>query len=103
MRRMDRDLVEHLDEPAMNRSLYGFCASFESNIYVANLAHHYLPLLPKEIRTNLWLSSTSDAEKSLRLYVGFLWSELRQRLYTLYTTITHKKAEKQTHKYYIII
>ena len=27
--------------------------------------------IPKEVRTDLWLSKTSDAEKSLRLYVGF--------------------------------
>ena len=27
--------------------------------------------IPKEVRTDLWLSKTSDAEKSVRLYVGF--------------------------------
>ena len=27
--------------------------------------------IPKEVKTDLWLSSTSDAEKSVRLYVGF--------------------------------
>ena len=27
--------------------------------------------IPKEVRTGLWLSNTSDAEKSVRLYVGF--------------------------------
>ena len=27
--------------------------------------------IPKEVRTDLWLSNTSDAEKSVRLYVGF--------------------------------
>ena len=26
---------------------------------------------PKEVRTDLWLSQTSDAEKSIRLYIGF--------------------------------
>ena len=26
--------------------------------------------IPNEVRTDLWLSSTSDAEKSVRLYVG---------------------------------
>ena len=35
MRRMDRGLVEHLDEPAMNLCLYGFYASLESNICMA--------------------------------------------------------------------
>ena len=32
--------------------------------------------IPNEVRTDLWLSSTSDAERSVRLYVGFLGSEL---------------------------
>ena len=27
--------------------------------------------IPNEVRTDLWLSSTSDAERSVRLYVGF--------------------------------
>ena len=27
--------------------------------------------IPNEVRADLWLSSTSDAEKSVRLYVGF--------------------------------
>ena len=36
---------------------------------------HFGPIL-KEVRTDLWLSSTSDAEKSVRLNVGFPGSEL---------------------------
>ena len=32
--------------------------------------------IPKELRTNWSLSSTSDAEKSMRLYVGFPGSDL---------------------------
>ena len=32
--------------------------------------------IPNEVRTDLWLSSTYDAEKSVRLYVGFPGSEL---------------------------
>ena len=32
--------------------------------------------IPNEVRTDLWLSSTSNAEKSIRLYVGFPGSEL---------------------------
>ena len=27
--------------------------------------------IPKVVRTDLWLHKTSDAEKSVRLYVGF--------------------------------
>ena len=71
---MDRGLVEHLAEPAMNRCLYGFYASLESNKYLAYRVR--LGSIPKEVRTDLWLSSTSDAEKSVRLYVGFPGSEL---------------------------
>ena len=32
--------------------------------------------IPNEVRTDLWLSSTSDAERAVRLYVGFPGSEL---------------------------
>ena len=32
--------------------------------------------IPNEVRTDLWLSSTSDAERSVKLYVGFPGSEL---------------------------
>ena len=32
--------------------------------------------IPNEVTTDLWLSSTSDAEKAMRLYVGFPESEL---------------------------
>ena len=31
--------------------------------------------IPKEVRTDLWLSNTSDAEKPVRLHVGFPGSE----------------------------
>ena len=32
--------------------------------------------IQNEVKTDLWLSSTYDAEKSVRLYVGFPGSEL---------------------------
>ena len=44
MGRMNRGLVEHLDEPAMNLICIDFCASLESNICMANLAHRHLSL-----------------------------------------------------------
>ena len=56
--------MDNLYEPTMNLCLYGFCASMDSNICMANLSHRH------------WLSSTSDAEKSVRLHVGFPGSEL---------------------------
>ena len=37
-----------------------------------------LVFIPNEVRTDLWLSCTSDAETSVRLYVGFPGSELSQ-------------------------
>ena len=37
--------------------------------------------IPNEVRTGLWLSSTSDAEKSVRLYAGFPGSELSPSSY----------------------
>ena len=32
--------------------------------------------IPNEMRTDLWLFSTTDADRSVRLYVGFPGSEL---------------------------
>ena len=52
-----------------------FNASLESNKYMANRVRPHFDLFPKEVRTDLWLSSTFDAEKSVRLYVGFLMSQ----------------------------
>ena len=62
---MDRGLVEYLVEPAMNRCLYGIYASLESNKYMANRVLSSFGSIPKEVRTDLWLSSTFDAEKTL--------------------------------------
>ena len=71
MRRMDRGLVEHLDEPAMNLCLYGFLCIFGIQYMYGRSSSSSLVSIPNEVRTDLWLSSTSDAEKSVRLYVGF--------------------------------
>ena len=76
MRRMDRGLVEHLDEPAMNLCLYGFLCIFGIQYMYGKSSSSSLVSIPNEVRTDLWLSSTSDEEKSLRLYVGFPGSEL---------------------------
>ena len=59
---MDRGFVEHLDEPAINLCLYGFCASLESNLCNKSSSSS-LVSIPNEVMTDLWLSSTSDAEK----------------------------------------
>ena len=76
MRRMDRGLVEHLDEPAMNLCLYGFLCIFGIQYMYGKSSSSSLISIPNEMRTDLWLSSTSYAEKSVRLYVGFPGSEL---------------------------
>ena len=76
MRRLDRGLVEHLDEPAMNLCLYGFLCIFGIQYMYGKSSSSLLVSITNEVRTDLLLSSTSDAEKSVRLYVGFPGSEL---------------------------
>ena len=61
---MDRGLVEHLDEPAMNLCLYGFLCIFGIQYMYGKSSSSSLVSIPNEVRTDLWLSSTSDAEKS---------------------------------------
>ena len=73
---MDRGLVEHLDEPEMNLCLYGFLCIFGIQYMYGKSSSSLLVSIPNEMRTDLWLSSTSDTEKSVRLYVGFPGSEL---------------------------
>ena len=68
---MDRDLVEHLDEPAMNLCLYGFLCILGIQFMYDKSSTSSLVSIQNEVRTDLWLSSTSDADKSVRLYVGF--------------------------------
>ena len=76
MKRIDRGLVEHLDEPAMNLCLYGFLCIFGIKYMYGKSSSSSLVSIPNEVRTDLWLSSTSDTETSVRLYVGFSGSEL---------------------------
>ena len=81
---MDRGLVEHLDEPAMNLCLYGFLCFFGIKYMYGKSSSSSLVSIPNEMRTDLcdlsedrvWLPSTSDAEKSVGLYVGLSWYEL---------------------------
>ena len=54
-----------------------FCnVSFAVQYMYGKSSSSSLVSIPNEVRTDLWLSSTSDAEKSVRLYVGFPGSEL---------------------------
>ena len=73
---MDRGLVEHLDEPAIILCLYGFLCIFWIQYMYGKSNSSSFVYIPNEVRTDLWLSSTSDAEKWVRLYVGFSGSEL---------------------------
>ena len=75
MRRMDKSLVEHFDEPAMNLCFYRFLCIFEIQYMYGKSSSSSLVSIPNEVRTDLWLSSTSDAEKSVRFYEGFPGSE----------------------------
>ena len=70
VRRIDRGFLEHLDEPRMNLCLYGFLCIFEIQYIYGKSSLSSLVSIPNEVRTDLWLSSTSGAEKSVRLYVG---------------------------------
>ena len=76
MRRIDKGLEEHFDEPAMNLCLYGFLCIFGIQYMYGKSSSSSLVSIPNEVRTDLWLSSTSDEERSVRLYVGFPGSEL---------------------------
>ena len=63
--------MKPLDELATNIIIYmDFCASLESNIYDISSSSS-LVSIPKEVRTELWLSGTSDPGKSGRCYVCF--------------------------------
>ena len=76
MRRIDKGLVEHLDEPPMNLCLYGVLCIFGIQYMYGKSSSSSLVSILNEGRTDLWLSSTSDAERSVRLYVGFPGSKL---------------------------
>ena len=76
VRRMDRGLVEHLDEPAMTLCLYGFLCVFGIQYMYCKSSSSSLVSISNEVRTDLRFSSTSDAEKSVRLYVWFPGIEL---------------------------
>ena len=51
--------------------LFGLLCIFGIQYMLCKSSSWSLDDIPNEVRTYLWLSSTSDAEKSMRLYVGF--------------------------------
>ena len=68
--------MEHSDEPTMNLCLNGFLYIFGIQYMYRRSSSSSLDSIPNEVRIDLWLSSTSDAEKSVRLHVGFPGREL---------------------------
>ena len=71
VRRVDKSLLEHLDEQAMNLCLYGFLGIFAFQyICMANLAHRVLSLFQMR-RGPIYFV----AEKSVILYVRLTESE----------------------------
>ena len=59
--------MEHLDEQALNLRLYGFLCIFGTQYMYGKSSSSSLDSIHNEVRTELWLSSISDAEKSVRL------------------------------------
>ena len=55
MRRMDRGLVEHLDEPAMNLCLYGFLCIFGIQYMYGKSSLSSLVSIPNEVRKDLFI------------------------------------------------
>ena len=68
--------MEHLGEPAMKLRLYGILCIFGFQCMYGKSSSSSLSLFQMKWGPILWLSSTSDAEKPVRLYVGFPGSEL---------------------------
>ena len=55
MRRMDRGLVEHLDEPAMDLCLYGFLCIFEIHYMYGKVSSSSLVSIPK-LNCKAWVN-----------------------------------------------
>ena len=55
--------------------MYGILRIFGIQYMYGKSSSSSLVSFPNGVRTDLWLSSTSDAEQSVKLYVGFPGSE----------------------------
>ena len=78
----------------MDRWLYGSSASLKSNIYIAKRVHRHSSPFQKEVRTDSWLFSTTDEDKSVRLYVRVSWKYvtfkfISTKMFTYYLLQTH--------------
>ena len=70
MRKIDRGLVEHLNEPSTNLYLYGFLCIFEIQYTYSKSRSSSLFSIPNEVRTDLSVPSTADAEISVKSVCG---------------------------------
>ena len=81
MRRLDRGLVEHLDEPAMNLCLYGSLCIFGIQYMYGKSRSSSLVSISNEVRTDLWLSSTYKEWKIKRLDACYMVESLRFKMF----------------------
>ena len=74
---MDSGWVKHLAEPEINESMFiGIFVHPCNPVNIWQISLSSFVYVPKEVSPDLWLSSISDAEKYVRLYVGLPGSEL---------------------------
>ena len=71
MSKIDTDLVEHFEEPAMKRCLYGFLCILGMQYKYGKSKSELFVWKPKEARDDLWLSIISEVERLTGVYVGF--------------------------------
>ena len=60
--KIDTDLVEHFEEPAMKRCLYGFLCILGMQYKYGKSKSKFFVSKPKEARADLWLSIISETE-----------------------------------------
>ena len=63
--------MENLDKPARNQRLYGFLCIFGVQYMCGEYSSWSLVSILNYVRTDLWLSRTSNSEKYVRLHIGF--------------------------------
>ena len=70
----ERGFVEQRDDPAIYRCLYGVLWSFgiQYKHGSSEVPVSVLNLIPKDDKTDLWLSKISDSDNVVAVYVGFL-------------------------------
>ena len=67
---LERCLVEHFEDPAMYRSLYGVLCNLGIQYNEGKFSSFSLMLIPKERRTDLWFCKISSLVNDVKDYVG---------------------------------